>query len=152
MRILPNDPKERKEFPIYAGFLKYFPDAAAYVSRISWLGGKQHNPGKPLFWDRAKSTDQADTLLRHQLQWDQFDADGSLHAGKVAWRALAQLQLELERRLGEGLPVWKRPVDEEKEAIEEFLKWARADNPLTNDPQVITCYGIWGGDDDATVA
>ena len=108
MSVLPDDPKARKEFPMATGLLDYFPDALAYVSHVSFLGGQQHNPGKPLFWDRSKSGDQSDTMLRHQTEATEFDKDGLLHAGKVAWRALAQLQLLIEKLQAEGKPVVKK--------------------------------------------
>jgi hypothetical protein len=34
--------------------------------------------------------------VRHVLQRDEVDTDGALHAAKVAWRALAQLEMLLE--------------------------------------------------------
>lgn len=93
---LPSDPKERKKFPIMSGLLRYFPDAVVEVSRVSWEGNNQHNPGQPLHWDRAKSMDQEDTLLRHLMAAGTRDTDGQRHSAKVAWRALAALQLEIE--------------------------------------------------------
>lgn len=94
--ILPTDAKERKKFPIASGLMDYFPDALAVVSNISFRGNEQHNPGKPLYWDRTKSTDEADTMLRHFLQRGTMDVDGVRHTAKMAWRALALLQKELE--------------------------------------------------------
>jgi hypothetical protein len=66
------------------------------VARLSRIGNDQHNPGKPLFWDRTKSQDEADALMRHFLQRGTVDTDGVLHSTKVAWRALALLQKEIE--------------------------------------------------------
>jgi len=88
--------QERKERPVYSGVLRYFPDALLEVARCSYLGNEQHHPGEPLWWDRAKSTDEADALVRHLLDAGTFDADGVRHTAKVAWRALALLQKELE--------------------------------------------------------
>lgn len=93
---LPSDPKERKKVPIMSGLLRYFPDAVVEVARVSWEGNNQHNPGQPLHWDRAKSMDQEDTLLRHLLEAGTRDTDGQRHSAKAAWRALAALQLEIE--------------------------------------------------------
>lgn len=87
---------ERKERPIYSGVLRYFPLALLEVARCSYLGNEQHNPGEPLRWDRAKSTDEADALVRHLLDAGTVDTDGVRHTAKVAWRALALLQKELE--------------------------------------------------------
>lgn len=88
---------ERKQYPVATGVLDYFPDALLAVARVSYLGNAQHNPGTPLHWDRSKSTDEADALMRHFLQRGQLDTDGMRHTAKVAWRALALLQKEIER-------------------------------------------------------
>ncbi len=93
---IPTDAKERKTYPIVTGVLDYFPDAIAEVAHVSYVGNEQHNPGQPLHWDRSKSTDQADTLGRHLIQRGTRDTDGQRHSAKVAWRALALLQLEIE--------------------------------------------------------
>jgi len=87
---------ERKQRPVYSGVLQYFPDALMEVAYCSWAGNERHNPGAPLHWDRAKSTDEADALVRHLLQAGTVDTDGVRHSAKVAWRALALLQKELE--------------------------------------------------------
>lgn len=101
---LPTDYDARKAIPIVSGVLDYFPDAIAEVARVSKAGGDQHNPGKPLFWDRTKSQDEANTLLRHFLERGGVDTDGMLHSAKLVWRALALLQKELEARHGYPLP------------------------------------------------
>lgn len=93
---LPSNAQERKNVPIYSGVLKYFPDAIAYVAKISKAGNDQHNPGQPLHWSREKSRDHHDCTARHLLESGTVDSDGLLHSGKLAWRALALLQLELE--------------------------------------------------------
>ena len=95
--MLPTDAKARKAVPIYSGVLRYFPDAIAAVAECSWRGNEQHNPGQPLHWDRAKSTDEHDALLRHLMEAGTVDSDGIRHSAKVAWRALAALQKEIER-------------------------------------------------------
>ena len=86
----------RKNFPIYTGVVKYFPDALMEVSNISRIGNEQHHPGEPLHWDKSKSVDHLDALMRHLLEADELDDDGTLHLAKVAWRALAALQFKLE--------------------------------------------------------
>jgi hypothetical protein len=95
--MLPTDPKARKAIPLYTGLVKYFPDALAEVAKVSFVGNEQHNPGQPLRWAREKSVDQEDTLLRHLFEAGTRDTDGQRHSAKVAWRALALLQLEIER-------------------------------------------------------
>lgn len=96
---LPTNPEARKKIPLYSGLVKYFPDALVAVAQLSQRGNDQHNPGEPLHWAREKSTDQEDTLLRHLFEAGTFDTDGCRHSAKVAWRALAMLQLEIERDL-----------------------------------------------------
>lgn len=82
---------------MFTGLLKYFPDALMEVSHTSFVGNEQHHKGKPLHWDRSKSTDEADALMRHLLQAGEIDTDGVRHTAKVAWRALALLQKEIEK-------------------------------------------------------
>jgi hypothetical protein len=93
---LPDEPQARKEHPVASGFMDYFPDAVVAVSNISHRGNQQHNPGQPLHWARSKSTDEADTMLRHFLQRGTLDTDGVRHTAKMVWRALALLQKEIE--------------------------------------------------------
>jgi hypothetical protein len=100
---LPADAQARKNIPLCSGLLDYFPDALAAVAELSKKGNDQHNPGEPLHWARGKSTDQADTILRHMLDRGTLDTDKVRHSTKVAWRSLAQLQIEIEE--AEGLPI-----------------------------------------------
>jgi hypothetical protein len=94
--IIPSDPKARKRMPIASGCLDYFPDALAVISELSFIANEQHNPGQPLHWDRSKSGDEADTMIRHFLERGSLDTDGIRHTAKMAWRALALLQKEIE--------------------------------------------------------
>ena len=93
---LPKDAQDRKAHPIATGVLDYFPDAIAAIAHVSFIGNEQHNPGKPLHWDRSKSGDEADALMRHFVERGTLDNDGMRHSAKVAWRALALLQKEIE--------------------------------------------------------
>jgi hypothetical protein len=95
---LPTDAAIRKRIPIYSGFLKYFPRAVAAVAELSHIGNNQHNPGKPLHWDRSKSGDEADALMRHLMECDAVDKDGVPHAVKVAWRGMALAEKFLEKQ------------------------------------------------------
>ena len=90
--------QQRKATPVYSGVLKYFPDALKEVSKASQAGQKQHNQGDELYWDKTKSFDNEDALVRHLIDHskDPMDDDGVLHLTKVAWRALASLQIYLE--------------------------------------------------------
>jgi hypothetical protein len=91
-----NTAKERKETPIYAGLLMYFPEACKAVAQCSFIANEQHNPGTPMHWDRSKSGDELDALARHLIDAGTVDTDGIRHSTKVAWRALANLQKEIE--------------------------------------------------------
>jgi hypothetical protein len=88
--------EQRKALPLATGLLDYFPDALLVVAEVSRVGNEQHHPGAPLHWDKSKSTDEADALMRHLLDRGKLDTDGLRHSGKVAWRALAMLQRELD--------------------------------------------------------
>jgi len=86
--------KERKGMPVYSGVLKYFPNALKEVAKTSKAGNDQHHPGTPLHWDKSKSKDEYDALLRHLIDHNEnpIDDDGQLHLAKVCWRALAGLE------------------------------------------------------------
>jgi hypothetical protein len=86
---LPKDAKERKAIPVYTGFINYFPRAIAAVAKISLKGGLQHGQTpETLRWERAKSGDELDAMMRHILDKDW---------AQVAWRAMANLEKKLER-------------------------------------------------------
>jgi hypothetical protein len=87
----------RKESPVFSGVMKYFPKALMEVAHVSWVGSQQHNPGKEMHWDKNKSKDNADACARHLLQAGELDDDGLRHSAKVAWRALALLEEELNK-------------------------------------------------------
>ena len=121
---LPTDRQARKEMPMARGLLDYFPDALAEVAHVSFVGNKQHNPGQPVHWAKEKSTDHADCLMRHLADRGKRDpGDGCRESAKVAWRALAMLQMEIEAeaaglsvddyvlKLQHDVPVWKKDFD-----------------------------------------
>lgn len=95
-RLVVPTAQERKNTPVYHGVLMYFPDAIREVAKCSFAGNNQHHSDKPLHWDRSKSGDELDALTRHLLEAGSTDTDGVKHSAKVAWRALANLQKELE--------------------------------------------------------
>lgn len=97
------DSGRRKEIPIVRGFVDYFPDAIAAVAQLSYIGNQKHNPGEELHWARSKSTDHADCIMRHLLERGTIDTDGLSHTVKIAWRAMALLQEEIEK--AKGLPI-----------------------------------------------
>ena len=97
-----SDPAQRKATPICTGVLDYFPEAIAAVAECSRIGNDQHNPGQPLHWAREKSTDHANCIARHLIDRGTLDTDGIRHSAKVAWRALALLQTEIEAEATSG--------------------------------------------------
>jgi len=96
--ISKDDAKERKGTPMYSGVIAYFPNALKEVAKCSFAGQQQHNPNRPLAWDRSKSGDELDALTRHLTDHsiNPMDDDGILHLTKVCWRALAYLEKQLE--------------------------------------------------------
>lgn len=93
---LPTDKQERKDTPLCRGLLDYFPNALAEIARVSLEGNRQHNGDEELHWARGKSTDHPDCIVRHLVDRGRRDTDGQRHSAKVAWRALAMLEEELE--------------------------------------------------------
>ena len=107
---VPSAAAERKALPIFSGVLLYFPDALLAVADVSKRGNDQHNPGEPLHWAKEKSADEGDALLRHLIDAGTLDTDGVRHSAKVAWRALALLQREIDAERGVAVtpdPGWK---------------------------------------------
>ena len=62
-----------------------------------------------------KSNDHADCIARHLLEHGTIDTDGFSHTVKVAWRAMALLQTEIEER---------RQAEEERRKHEEAFTYA----------------------------
>lgn len=84
---------ERKTV-LLASLFDYFPDALIEAAQVIHDGQVQHNTTG---WDRTKSNDHRNTLLRHFLQGGTVDKDGRRHSAKVVVRGLMELQLEIER-------------------------------------------------------
>lgn len=114
---LPTDAQQRKAVPIVRGVLDYFPAAIAEIARVSKAGNDQHNPGQEMHHARGKSNDHADCIVRHLMDRGTVDTDGMRHSAKVAWRALALLQEELEAA-GAPLARGARLPDSERYAYE----------------------------------
>jgi hypothetical protein len=95
--LITTDSEARKNAPVYSGVMAYFPLAMIEIARLSKVGNDKHNPGQHLHWSRDKSTDHADCIARHLLEHGKLDDDGITHTAKVAWRALALLQVEMEK-------------------------------------------------------
>jgi len=91
--------EDRKGMPVYSGVLAYFPDAIMEIAKCSAAGQKQHNPNEPLGWDRSKSGDELDAMMRHLLdhaKGNEFDDCGTRHIVKCGWRILAFIQKTIE--------------------------------------------------------
>lgn len=96
MTLLPTDPAERKRIPLFTGCMAYFPRALCEVAKVSLKGNEQHHPGKPLHWDKSKSTDQMDAQARHMLDSLDPSVDRTEALAQAAWRALAELETHCE--------------------------------------------------------
>lgn len=90
--------KSRKDVPIYSGLFVYFPDALKHVAHCSKVANDQHNPNESLHWNKDKSKQELDSMLRHLLDSvnEDLDDDGIYHLAKVAWRSLSELQRRIE--------------------------------------------------------
>ena len=89
---------ERKATPVYSGFVKYFPNAIKEVAKCSQAGNDQHHPNTPLHWDKNKSKDELDSMMRHLLDHAsgiELDDCGTRHLTKCAWRLMAMLERTL---------------------------------------------------------
>lgn len=86
----------RKGIPVATGVIDYFPLALQEIARVSLAGQKQHGIEGKLRWARELSADESDALIRHFIERGTDDTDGLPHTAKMAWRALALLQKELE--------------------------------------------------------
>jgi len=123
--LFPDDSDARKTYPVYSGLLTYFPAALAAIAHHSYVNNEKHNPGEPLHWNRAKSTDEADALLRHLMEGD--------YVG-MAWRALALLQKHLEAEgapLAPGAATPEHTIEFEADPVlQELLARADEDAPV----------------------
>lgn len=93
--VLPESDAERKELKPWKFFFRYFPRAIVEVTKISQGGCSQHSTDG---WDRSKSPEEMESLVRHMLDYTQ-DEDDIKTAAQFAWRAMAQLQKLCEKRL-----------------------------------------------------
>jgi len=91
--------EQRKQIPVYSGFIAYFPRAIREIARVSNISNEQHNAGEPLHWAKEKSPNELDSMMRHlcdKAQGIEHDELGVKHEAKVAWRAMANLERSLE--------------------------------------------------------
>jgi len=121
---LPTEAAARKLIPLCNGVLDYFPRALAAVAEVSRIGNDQHNPGQPLHWSREKSYDHPNTILRHMIERGTIDSDKARHSAKLAWRALANIEVEILAEEGDEIAI-KQVMEigtaEQKEHLQEVL-------------------------------
>lgn len=158
--LLSTDKSLRKSQPMARGLLDYFPRALAAVSNVSFVANEQHNPGEEMHWAKEKSTDHADCIIRHMVDRGRVDDDGLRHSAKLAWRALALLETELDDALsppGDKL-VWiesglvDRPIlasdvrDRQEEQAWDVARKAYAQKlaNITGEPVDVTPLGPGG--------
>jgi len=106
--------KERKNTPVFKMRTRYFPKALREVTKVCVANNVRYNPDREpadINWARDKSKDQLGSLDRHiterEVDGKVFEAIDPAIAAKVgfdriyvmaeaAWRALAQLELDIE--------------------------------------------------------
>ena len=132
--------QKRKETPVKTGVLDYFPDAIRAVAQCSYIGNEQHNPGTALHWDRSKSGDELDALTRHLMDAGTIDTDGIRHSAKVAWRALANLQKEIEKEEELKLEDWQEELLEKYGHEDYMYDGEECDGELGSHPLCCTDY------------
>lgn len=109
----------RKIAPLATGLFDFFPDALAYVARVSKVGNTEYyGQGTPMKIDLSAAAD-ADALLANFLGRGTVDpSDNLLHTGKMAWRGLALLQQEI-RQLQNAKP--KELTPEEAKMLDDEI-------------------------------
>lgn len=140
--MLPKDDYDRKQIPIYGGFLAYFPDAIVAVAKLSKRGNDQHNPGKPMFWDRSKSKDERESMTRHLLALAAATSvDEELEeATAVAWRAMANLQKLCEKLKTQNPKNGNRETDQWPTQIDKHGYPVDKSNVVLDDNTILYTY------------
>ncbi len=91
---------ERKQCPVTSGVLGYFQEALLAVANHSLVANDKHNPGAELHWDKSKSADELDSLVRHIIDLKNghdYDDNGLHVEVAIAWRGLANLQRKIDK-------------------------------------------------------
>jgi len=112
--LYPENDKERKNTQVFKMRTRYFPKALREVTKVCVANNVRYNPDREpadINWARDKSKDQLGSLDRHiterEVDGKVFEAIDPAIAAKVgfdriyvmaeaAWRALAQLELDIE--------------------------------------------------------
>lgn len=101
---MPTDDAERKKIPLGSGVFDCFTAALIEVAKCAHQGNVQHyGNADNVQWVQGKSNKHFDCLLKHAADRGTFDTDGIRHSAKLAWRALAMLQMEMQEA-GAPLP------------------------------------------------
>jgi hypothetical protein len=92
--------QKASKVPAWQGVVAYFPNALLAVAAISKMGAEKHNGGiLPTKWRDYPAEVYADALARHLFDESKgyYDSESAmLHAGHLAWNALARLEKLLE--------------------------------------------------------
>ena len=114
MSLYPENDKERKNTPVFKMRTRYFPKALREVTKVCVANNVRYNPDKEpadINWARGKSADQLGSLDRHITEravdgkiFEDIDPAIAAKVGfdriyvmaEAAWRALAQLELDIE--------------------------------------------------------
>lgn len=116
MSLFPVDDKARKMLPIFDYFTRYFPKAHREITKVCVANNVRYNPERApndINWARGKSPNQLGSGFRHMLE---SAVDGKVFEdvppeiaavvgfdkvyvlAENAWRALAALELEIEKQ------------------------------------------------------
>ena len=114
MTLYSENDKERKNTPVFKMRTRYFPKALREVTKVCVANNVRYNPDKEpadINWARDKSKDQLGSLDRHITEravdgkiFEDIDPAIAAKVGydriyvmaEAAWRALAQLELDIE--------------------------------------------------------
>lgn len=61
------------------------------VDPVLYAASQQRHPEKPMYWDRSKSTDHLNKIMRHLVDCGKFDDKGQRHSAMAARGGLGQL-------------------------------------------------------------
>jgi hypothetical protein len=118
---IPQDDKLRKGLPLWKFVTGYFPKAIREMCKVSVVNNVRYNPEREptdINWARGKSADQLGSSFRHMMErtvdgkiFDIVPEDIAKQTGieriyvlaENAWRACAELELEIEREEGKAL-------------------------------------------------
>ena len=92
--MLPSADESRKRVKL-GNVLKLFPDAMCALALHIQEGADKYCDGE-IRWDRSKSPDEIESLLRHVLEQVHMP-DCESTARSIAWRGMANLQKVIER-------------------------------------------------------